>query len=69
MNTEVLRAAKGSVGYKPQTRVVGDRQQLPGHRTVAERWSVLAGEAAGGQAASDVTVFDSVGFALEDYAA
>ena len=32
-------------------------------------WRVLAGQAAGRQSASDVTVFDSVGFALEDYAA
>lgn len=30
---------------------------------------MLAGQAAGRQSASDVTVFDSVGFALEDYAA
>ena len=66
---DVLRAAKIFVEYEPQTRIEGDIQQLPADHPVTELWRVLAGQAAGRQSASDVTVFDSVGFALEDYAA
>jgi ornithine cyclodeaminase len=36
---------------------------------VTELWRVLAGEHGGRATASAVTVFDSVGFALEDYSA
>ena len=36
---------------------------------MTELWQVLAGQAPGRTAAGQVTVFDSVGFALEDYAA
>src|SRR3546814_19760379 len=32
-----------------------------------ELWRVLRGQAAGGAGDADVTVFDSVGFAIEDY--
>lgn len=69
LHPDVLRAAKIFVEYEPQTRIEGDIQQLPADHPVTELWRVLAGEAAGRQSASDVTVFDSVGFALEDYAA
>lgn len=69
LHPDVLRAAKIYVEYEPQTRIEGDIQQLPAHHPVTELWRVLAGQAAGRQSASDVTVFDSVGFALEDYSA
>lgn len=36
---------------------------------MTELWRVRSGEAAGRTNASQVTVFDSVGFALEDYSA
>jgi ornithine cyclodeaminase len=36
---------------------------------VIEFWRVLRGEAAGRERPDQVTVFDSVGFALEDYSA
>jgi ornithine cyclodeaminase len=36
---------------------------------VTEFWQVLAGSAPGRTSAAQVTVFDSVGFALEDYSA
>jgi ornithine cyclodeaminase len=41
---------------------------MPATFQVCELWRVLAGEAAGRRDASEVTLFDSVGFALEDYA-
>ncbi len=65
----VLRGAAVFVEYEPQTRIEGDLQQLPADFAVTELWQVLAGKAAGRTTDSQVTVFDSVGFALEDYSA
>ena len=65
----VLAAAKVFVEYEPQSRVEGDVQQMPADFPVTELWRVLAGSVAGRSSTADVTVFDSVGFALEDHAA
>ncbi|RZM02734.1 MAG: ornithine cyclodeaminase [Variovorax sp.] len=67
LHADVLRGARVVVEYEPQTRVEGDIQQLPADFPVVPLWRVLAGTAAGRQSADQVTVFDSVGFALEDY--
>ncbi|MEY2890889.1 MAG: hypothetical protein RJA98_797 [Pseudomonadota bacterium] len=69
LHPDVLRAARVFVEYEPQTRVEGDIQQLPADHPVVDLWRVLAGTAEGRQSAQQVTVFDSVGFALEDYSA
>src|SRR5450830_1852935 len=68
LHADVLRAARVFVEYEPQTRVEGDIQQLPADFAVVDLWRVLAGTEVGRQSAEQVTVFDSVGFALEDYA-
>ena len=65
----VLEAARVFVEYEPQTRIEGDLQQMPAGFAVTELWRVLLGQAPGRQAATEVTVFDSVGFALEDFSA
>jgi len=65
----VLEAAKVFVEYEPQSRIEGEIQQMPADFPVTEFWQVLAGSAPGRTSAGQVTVFDSVGFALEDYAA
>jgi len=67
LHADVLRAARVFVEYEPQTRIEGDIQQLPADFPVVDLWRVLAKLAAGRQSAQQVTVFDSVGFALEDY--
>ena len=69
LHPDVLRGARVFVEFEPQTRVEGDIQQLPADHPVTELWRVLAGEAGGRESDAAVTVFDSVGFALEDYAA
>lgn len=69
LHADVLRMAQVIVEYEPQTRVEGDIQQLPPDFPVVELWRVLAGEHRGRRDAQAVTVFDSVGFALEDYSA
>ena len=65
----VLEAADVFVEFEPQTRIEGDIQQMPADFAVTEFWQVLAGQAPGRRSAAQVTVFDSVGFALEDYSA
>ena len=65
----VLRRAAVFVEYEPQTRIEGDLQQMEAGFPVTEIWRVLQGASAGRTDAGQVTVFDSVGFALEDYSA
>ncbi|MEJ8826241.1 ornithine cyclodeaminase [Variovorax humicola] len=66
---EVLHRAKVFVEYEPQTRIEGELQQMPADFPVTALWEVLAGRAAGRDDAEQVTLFDSVGFALEDLSA
>ena len=65
----VLDMARVIVEYEPQSRIEGDVQQMPADFPVTEFWRVLAGDAPGRESRSQVTVFDSVGFALEDLSA
>jgi ornithine cyclodeaminase len=65
----VLRGASVFVEYEPQTRIEGDLQHLPADFAVTELWQVLSNKAAGRTHETQVTLFDSVGFALEDYSA
>lgn len=69
LHEDVLKAAKIFVEFEPQTRVEGDIQQLPSDHPVNDLWRVIAGTQPGRDDAEQVTVFDSVGFALEDFSA
>lgn len=69
LHPDVLRGAAVFVEYAPQTRVEGDIQQMPSDFAVTELWEVLSKRQAGRTSATQVTVFDSVGFALEDFSA
>lgn len=69
LHADLLRQASVFVEYAPQTRLEGDIQQLPAGFAVTELWQVLAGHEPGRTHAAQVTVFDSVGFALEDFSA
>jgi len=66
---EVLQQASVFVEYEPQTRIEGDIQQMPADFPVTELWRVLKGDSGGRIGEAEVTVFDSVGFALEDFSA
>ncbi|RQS24319.1 ornithine cyclodeaminase [Burkholderia sp. Bp8998] len=65
----VLQAGRVFVEFEPQSRIEGEIQQMPADFPVTELWRVLQGETTGRARADEVTVFDSVGFALEDYSA
>ena len=69
LHPELLQQARVFVEYEAQTRIEGDLQQMPADFAVTELWRVLAGQASGRTDDAQITVFDSVGFALEDYSA
>jgi ornithine cyclodeaminase len=69
IHADVLRASKVFVEYEPQTRVEGDLQQMDVDFAVTELWQVLSGSKLGRDSADQITFFDSVGFAMEDFSA
>jgi ornithine cyclodeaminase len=68
LHPDVLRLGTVFVEYPPQTRIEGDIQQMEPDFPVVELWQVLAGAATGRASREEITVFDSVGFAVEDFA-
>ena len=69
LHADVLKNGKVFCEFEPQSRIEGDMQQMPADFEVTELWQVLSGKAEGRTSDAQVTVFDSVGFALEDYSA
>ena len=69
LHRDVLANAAVFVEFEPQSRIEGEIQQMPADFAVTELWQVLAGHRPGRSGAAQVTVFDSVGFALEDFSA
>lgn len=67
LHPDILARARVVVEFEPQTRIEGDIQQMPVDFPVVELWQVLTGAVPGRENAEQVTVFDSVGFALEDF--
>ena len=65
----VLRRASIFVEYPEQTRIEGEIQQLPPNHPVTELWQVMNGTVPGRTDARQITLFDSVGFAIEDFSA
>lgn len=69
LHPDILHRSAIFVEYPPQTRVEGEIQQLAPDHPVTELWEVIAGQATGRSDAAQVTLFDSVGFAIEDFSA
>ncbi|GAA3728558.1 ornithine cyclodeaminase [Leifsonia bigeumensis] len=69
LDPAILDASTVFVEYPPQTRIEGEIQNRPEDFPVTEFWKVLTGEAPGRTSDDQVTVFDSVGFAIEDFSA
>ncbi len=69
LHRDILMRSDIFVEYPPQTRVEGEIQQLPPDHPVTELWRVIAGQAPGRQSDGQITLFDSVGFATEDFSA
>lgn len=69
LHRDILLRSDIFVEYPPQTRIEGDIQQLPQDHPVIELWQVIRGEAEGRRDEKQITLFDSVGFAIEDFSA
>jgi ornithine cyclodeaminase len=69
LHHDILSRAAAFVEFEPQTRIEGEIQQMPADYPVTELWRVVRGEAKGRTDARQITLFDSVGFATEDFSA
>jgi ornithine cyclodeaminase len=69
LHRDILLRSSIFVEYPPQTRIEGEIQQLPADHPVTELWRVIDGLDPGRTDARQITLFDSVGFAIEDFAA
>lgn len=69
LDREILGRGRVFVEYPEQTRIEGEIQQMPPDFPVVEFWKVLTGAEQGRRSADEITVFDSVGFAIEDFTA
>jgi ornithine cyclodeaminase len=69
LHRDILMRSTIFVEYPEQTRIEGELQQLPPDHPVTELWQVITGALPGRTFADQVTLFDSVGFAVEDFSA
>ncbi|MBJ6124647.1 ornithine cyclodeaminase [Microvirga splendida] len=69
LHADILKRSDIFVEYPPQTRIEGEIQQLPADYPVHELWRVIAGLEPGRKGERQITLFDSVGFAIEDFSA
>ena len=65
----ILHRSEIFVEFPEQTRIEGEIQQLDPDHAVTEIWQVLTGQAKGRTDDKQITLFDSVGFAIEDFSA
>ena len=69
LHKDILLRSDVFVEYPPQTRVEGEIQQMPEDFAVTEMWEVITGAASGRTSDAQITLFDGVGFAIEDFSA
>jgi ornithine cyclodeaminase len=69
LHKDILLRSEIFVEYPEQTRIEGEIQQLAADHPVTELWLVMSGEAPGRRDEKQITLFDSVGFAIEDFSA
>jgi ornithine cyclodeaminase len=69
LHRDILLRSEIFVEYPPQTRIEGEIQQLDDDHPVTELWRVITGAAPGRRDDRQITLFDSVGFAIEDFSA
>ncbi|RCS22293.1 ornithine cyclodeaminase [Phyllobacterium salinisoli] len=69
LHRDILLRSDIFVEFPDQTRIEGEIQQLDADHPVTELWEVIAGEKPGRVSPRQITLFDSVGFAVEDFSA
>lgn len=69
LHKDILYRSEIFTEFTPQTRIEGEIQQLPEDYEVTELWEVMSGKKNGRKSDGQITLFDSVGFAVEDFSA
>ncbi|MGB0798101.1 MAG: ornithine cyclodeaminase [Planktomarina sp.] len=69
LHRDILLRSKIFVEYPPQTWVEGEIQALEKDHPITELWQVITGQVSGRTDDRQITLFDSVGFATEDFSA
>ena len=69
LHRDIVARSSIFVEYPPQTRIEGEIQQMPDDHPVSELWQVITGAIEGRRDKAEVTLFDGVGFATEDFSA
>lgn len=69
LDPAILELGDVFVEYTPQTRIEGEIQQVSADFPVTEFWEVLNDRVPGRNSPGQITIFDSVGFAIADFSA
>jgi len=69
LHRDILMRSEIFVEFPPQTRIEGEIQQLDDNHQITEIWQVMTGATKGRRNDNQITLFDSVGFAIEDFSA
>ena len=69
LHRDILMRSDIFVEYPPQTWIEGEIQQLDKDHPINELWKTISGQAPGRTSDRQITLFDSVGFAVEDFSA
>ncbi|KQI68444.1 ornithine cyclodeaminase [Loktanella sp. 3ANDIMAR09] len=69
LHRDIVARADMFVEFPDQTRIEGELQQMPLDHPYTELWQVLTGQAPGRSRHDQITLFDGVGFAIEDFSA
>jgi ornithine cyclodeaminase len=69
LHRDILLRSDIFVEYPEQTWIEGEIQQLERGHPITELWQVITGQEKGRRSDKQITLFDSVGFAIEDFSA
>ena len=69
LHSDILHRSDIFVEYPPQTWIEGEIQVLDQDHPITEFWQVVTGKSPGRTSQRQITLFDSVGFAMEDFSA
>jgi ornithine cyclodeaminase len=69
LHRDILLRSDIFVEFPPQTWIEGEIQQLPHDHPITELWQVITSQKTGRSSDRQITLFDSVGFAIEDFSA
>lgn len=69
LDLSLLEKSKVVVELMEQTKIEGEIQQMKHQHIYGELWEIVSKKKPGRESDQEITLFDSVGFALEDYSA